>query len=397
MNIGFNVFAKTHSHIVQNPIVSSIKKFGKVLGTSDNKEQVAATMKLSAEGRKKVRSLEEDSVEKLEEKYYESQKEKYRNERDELVSILDQLKKNCQDMVGSTKRKMTKETEMDRIEAEEQLRQLKEEQEALYAAKEKDAKEITMQASKQQLNEQKGYADLYLIKKSLEESKETEEERKQKEAKNGDVEAQDIKDVFGNSEEAEEFNTADALDSIGSEISRISSTAEKRMDETIQRMTDKYQKRFDKVEAFTKDFSEALDAVYKMVDDERYTDEQKMDAITKFSHSSMERMVEIQDERAIALEIKNNVHHLKMSRMASNNMEIASRYVDSVDEMSDWIEKLDYMKDYVEDAKDEEEEYYKEAIEEIDENAPVEEENNDSENAATVNVEKEAEKEEQEE
>lgn len=384
MNISFkNLFHFQSTSQVKSPsFLKQIKQmapsFMKSSSNADTQTGISAIMQISKEGIQKLSHAMTTQKEELKQqdiKIYESEKESLQKKRDELKSTLDSLKDRMNDIKADVTAIPTKETEEQLIEAEEQLRQLKEEQEKIFQLKEKMAQEIAAKAGKQEVDQQMRYGDLYMMKKSFEREKEDEEAAKEKETSSHSTSYTDsqqaIKDSFSNSSLTQDsFTTtpADTIGGLGNEITRIAFTTETRMDKTISKMYKDYHEMMDHVYSVMDDINIQLDDLYKICDDERYTDHQKEDAISDFAHNASMMLYGIAEERGIAQRIKDNADFVSRERrMGDNHMQLAARYSGNLDQLSEIVEKLDGMQDILNKLENEQDEEYKEAIERIDE------------------------------
>lgn len=226
-----------------------------------------------------------------------NEKEKYA---DKLLKVEDTINK----ISNSLCRVQTEETLQEKLDALAELKKLQESQ-AFHAKKEEQA--LTEKSAKQQEEINENNSELLMVLECIEKIEEEEETEGDK------------KDIDGNSEEKKKQNDINMSD----EVARIGASAAKKdmhMRDTIDAISQSGDEKLAKANEMIYKIKLELDNVYRVIENEQCSDEEKNEIISDFTYKVMGSYNDLIELRAIGLQQKQNARDIKREYIGSQHL-----------------------------------------------------------------------------
>lgn len=265
------------------------KKRQMMMEESSQKELEALKVSISSEAQELREQRENMDVSPTEQKV---------NSAAELAKIEDTLHKIQTDV----NKMQTEETLQQKLDALAELRKLQESQE--FDAKKKE-QALAEKSAKQQEEINGNNADLLMVLECIEEMEEEEETDEDKK----------------NSEESQE-ETSNDIDR-SDEVARIGATAAKKdmhMLDTIDAIRQSGDEKLAKANETIHQIRTELDSVYRMLEDENYSEEEKNQVIADFSHKVASSYIDLIKLRGEGLQQKENAREIKLEYLGSQHL-----------------------------------------------------------------------------
>lgn len=249
-------------------------------------------------------SSEAQEIRKQRENVELSQTDEKANYAEQLLQVEDTIHK-IQSNLG---RKQTEETLQEKLEALAELRKLQESQN-LNAKKEEQA--LAEKSAKQQEEINENNSELLMVLECIEKMEEEEEAE------------DDKKNIDGKSEEKEKQNDIDMSD----EVAKIGVSAVKKdmhMRDTIDAISQSGDEKLAKANEEIYKIKLELESVYRIIENEQCSEEEKNEVISDFTHKVMGSYNDLIELRAIGLQQKQNARDIKREYIGSQHL-IAAR------------------------------------------------------------------------
>lgn len=245
-------------------------------------------------------SSEAQELRKQRENVEASQTNEKENYTDKLSKVEDTINK----IQNSLCRMQTEETLQEKLEALAELRKLQESQD-FNAKKEEQA--LAEKSAKQQEEINESNSELLMVLECIEKMEEEEETE------------DDKKNIDENSEEKEKQNDINMSD----EVARIGVSAAKKdmhMRDTIDAISQSGDEKLAKANEMLHNIKAELDNVYRMIENEQCSDEEKDEVISDFTFKVMGSYSDLIELRAIGLQQKQNARDIKREYIGSQHL-----------------------------------------------------------------------------
>lgn len=249
------------------------------------------------------------------------------NGEDRVAAIL-QFIDNRTDILKNAAPEATKATDDEKAAALEQLRQLKEDQEAEYQAKAQEAQDLARQQTKVKSAVEKGMRDLSIMLESFNPLQSTgadEKERSRMEPENTVRESID-------ETSSETLDRKEKLLGAGGQIKQQAFQKELSMDSTIDGIYEKAMDNFKTAKSHDRHIRDGLEAVYHTLQDENCSEEEKDTAVNDFLENGTRFLSEMKTNLSTGLERMRNIRDIKRGRLDNQNMIYAKQAQVAVEE-----------------------------------------------------------------
>lgn len=245
------------------------------------------------------------------------------------------------DVLGHLKPISNKETDKEKVEALEELRQLEEEQEAEYRRMEAEAQALAKMRTKTKTTVEKGMRDLTIILESVEPQEEQEKQEKEKTAPSDEKEAAQREQTIGpqgvliRNDEEDTPQTRAAMQQLGRQARGHALRAETGMDATIELIYENARANFDVARAEDELLLSRLESLCHVLEEDEVSGEDKDAAVDRFLKEGHEALGNIRLNMGLGLERLKNLRTLRVGRPASQNVVYASRAQETIGELAD--------------------------------------------------------------
>lgn len=234
----------------------------------------------------------------------ENAEQSQENEKDSYAEKLSKVEDNINKIQSSLCRMQTRKTLEEKLEALAELRKLQESQE-FNAKKEEQA--LAEKSAKQQEEINENNSELLMVLECIEKMEEEDESE------------DDKKKTDENTEEAETQNDINASE----EVARIGATAAKRdmhMRDTIEAIRQSGDEKLAQANETIHQIKTELDSLYRMLEDENFSEEEKNQAIADFSYKVSSSYIDLIKLRGEGLQQKENAREIELEYLGSQHL-----------------------------------------------------------------------------
>lgn len=227
-------------------------------------------------------------------------------------------------MLSHLKPIASKETDDEKVAAMEQLRQLEEEQEALYRQQEAEAQALAKKSSKSRSTLEKGMRELTIMLESVKSQDEAEKEKA--ESAEREEKQQDEKNTP---------DTRETMHGLGKWTMRHASRAEEAMDATIGYIYERAWGNFSYARDLDGTLLSSLERLSHTLAQPDVSEEDKDAAVDAYLAYGRSALKEIKDNMGFGLERLNNLRPLHIGRLSNQNMVYADRTQNGIYALAD--------------------------------------------------------------